>query len=183
MTRLARILSVAAMVLVADVVTAQLPDSTRPMRGLRGGRAGAVPGGRGRVGQPPRAQLETQIRQRMATVVRRELKLDDRQMRELKRTDDKFEPRRRDLTRDERNMRQTLRLALQDSISGDPAKIEQAMTRMLQIQRERIDLVEAEHKELASFMTPRQRAQYFALREQMMRRLQELGRGGPPPPG
>jgi hypothetical protein len=53
-------------------------------------------------------------------------------------------------------------------------------------QRRRADILENEQKELASFLNPVQRAKFFALRDQLARRIQELqgqgrGRRGPPP--
>ncbi|HEY9229109.1 MAG TPA: hypothetical protein VIP11_20830, partial [Gemmatimonadaceae bacterium] len=135
-----------------------------------------------------RPVLEGQVRQAMTKAVRTQLKLDDQKMRELQRTDSKYEKRRRQLTADERAARQTLRAAVEDSAATDQSKIEQAMARMIQIQRERVDLLEAEQKEFATFLSPKQRAQYFALRERVARRMLELQqggrgrRGGPIPP-
>jgi hypothetical protein len=46
----------------------------------------------------------------------------------------------------------------------------------LQLQKQRIALVEEEQKDLARFMTPVQRARYIALQQQFRRRAQELSR-------
>jgi Spy/CpxP family protein refolding chaperone len=79
-----------------------------------------------------------------------------------------------------------------DSTARDQDKIAQYLDRLVQGQRKRADLLEAEQKEFATFLTPLQRAQYFALRERMDRRVQEMeerrgqgpesGRVVPPPP-
>jgi hypothetical protein len=60
--------------------------------------------------------------------------------------------------------------------------------RMLKVQRARVELLETEQQELASFLSPMQRAKYLGLEEQMRLRMQEVqGRPmpgqGPPPPG
>jgi hypothetical protein len=175
-----------ALIAWSTAMAAQVPDSLRrggPPRG-KGGRAQQqTPGGRAFDDRP----MERRVQQAIAQTVRRQLNLDDDKMRQLQRTTTKFENERRLLLRDERDARQTLRFAIEDSAATDQARIEQAMGKMIQIQRKRVDMLEAEQKDLAAFLTPKQRAQYFALRERITRRLMELEpngpgrRGGPPP--
>ena len=127
----------------------------------------------------------------LGVAVRRQLNLDDQKMRKLEETDAKFEPERRNLTRDEREARQALKAAMEDSASGDQSKIDASMKRVLAIQHRRVELLESEQNDLATFLTPKQRAQYFAIRERVMRRMAEMeqeqdagggGRRGVPPP-
>ena len=89
----------------------------------------------------------------------------------------------------ERNARQSLRAALDDSTGANDGKITQYLDDMTQVMRRRVDLFESEQKELGTFLSPRQRAQYTALRDQIARRIDQgpgLGRGlngrrgGPP---
>lgn len=182
----ARIVTLGVLMAWSTAVSAQVPDSLRRGGGARGrgGRAQQqAPGGRPLDARP----MERRVQQVIARTVRRQLSLDDGKMRQLQRTTTKFEDERRLLLRDERDARQTLRRAIEDSTATDQARIEQAMGKMIQIQRRRVDILEAEQKDLAAFLTPRQRAQYFALRERITRRLMELEqngqgrRGGPPP--
>ena len=187
MTLRARIVALSALIAWSTAMSAQVPDSLR--RGGGGGRGkGArsqqqVPGGRVIDGRP----MERRVQQAIAQTVRRQLNLDDEKMRQLERTTTRFENERRTLLRDERDARQTLRAAIEDSAATDQSRIEQAMAKMIQIQRKRVDILEAEQKDLAAFLTPKQRAQYFALRERITRRLMELEqngqgrRGGPRP--
>jgi hypothetical protein len=49
---------------------------------------------------------------------------------------------------------------------------------VLQIQRERIDLQIEEQRQLATFMSPLQRARYAALQEQIRRRLEGIRASG-----
>jgi len=151
---------------------------------IRAGRAGRA------VGQKPnRLLLEGRARQALFGAVQRQLKLDDQKMQKLQQTDAKFDPERRNLTRDEREARQALKAAMEDSTSPDQSKIDASMKRVLAIQHRRVELLEAEQKDLATFLTPKQRAQYFAIRERVMRRMAEMeqddaggGRRGVPPP-
>lgn len=180
-------LAVIGLVALTTVAGAQTPDS-----GVS--RRGGPPRQRGG-GPPGRPALEGRVRQALAEAVKRQLSLDDQQMRQLQRTDEKFDIERRRIGLDEREARQTIRAAIEDSASTDNAKIEAAMRRLLNVQRQRVDLLEAEQKDLSAFLTAKQRAQYFALREQVTRRLMEFqqrgrdgGSGGPgtrgrrPPP-
>jgi hypothetical protein len=51
------------------------------------------------------------------------------------------------------------------------------LARLVQAQRKRADLLEAEQKELAGFLNPVQRAKYLALREQLQKRVAQLRQG------
>jgi hypothetical protein len=53
-------------------------------------------------------------------------------------------------------------------------RIGTALDRVLQLQRDRIDLQIEEQRELSTFMSPLQRARYAALQEQIRRRLEGL---------
>jgi hypothetical protein len=171
----------------ASLAGAQRGDPGRASRGATGAR--------GQRQTAPRTPAERQalvgrVRQAFAGVVQRELKLDDSHMQNLQRVDRKYEQQRRVIQRDERDVRLNLRSAMQDSASVDQNKVARYLDQLVQGQRRRAELLEAEQKELSDFLTPMQRAQYFALRERVNRRLQELQRqdssavgrrGGPPP--
>ena len=171
----------ALLALSSSALGAQVRDTTRPgnLR-IAPGRGRDVAPNRPKGDQAPaRAVAENRVRQALAAAVRKNLALNDEQMRQLQLTDRKLEAERRSLTFEERVVRQTLRQAIEDSTATDQSKIEASMSRLIQIQRRRIDLLETEQKDLAAFMTPKQRAQYFALRERVMRRMMELEQGGP----
>ena len=51
-----------------------------------------------------------------------------------------------------------------------------ALDRVLQLQRQRLDLMADEQKDLAGFLTPVQRAKYAALQEQIRRRVENARR-------
>ncbi|HEX4685021.1 MAG TPA: Spy/CpxP family protein refolding chaperone [Gemmatimonadaceae bacterium] len=122
--------------------------------------------------------------------MKRQLGLTDDQAQRLQQTDDKFQRQRQEVTRDEREARQGLRMLLDDSTaSPDGPRVEGYLNRLVQAQRKRADLLDAEQKDLAGFLTPVQRARFLALKEQLNRRISELGQQGegrrgaaPPPP-
>jgi hypothetical protein len=114
---------------------------------------------------------ERRIRQAFENVVRRQLKLDDQKMRQLRQSQTKFERQRRQLNGEERQARLALRAAMQDSGGRDQSRISQSLDQLVAAQRRRADLLEAEQRELSSFLTPMQRAQYLSLQERAARRL------------
>ncbi|HMA24682.1 MAG TPA: hypothetical protein VKP00_11825 [Gemmatimonadaceae bacterium] len=174
----------AALVACATAAGAQVAESGMarqpPARQQRGARQEF-----GRGTPNDRQALERRVRQAFAGVVRRQLNLDAAQMQNLQRVDQKFEQQRRVVLRDERDARQNLRAAMQDSTGhADQDKIAQYLDQIVLGQRRRADLLEQEQKELSNFLTPLQRAQYFALKERITRKLLDLqadssaGRGG-----
>jgi len=139
--------------------------------------------------QPPlgeRQILQRQVRQAWIGAVRRQLNLNDQQMRALNQVNAKFERQRGEIQRDEREARLALRSAMEDTSATDQnARIEQQMNVLVQAQHRRADLFEAEQKELAGFLTPLQRARFANLQERLARQLQQMQQNtappGPPP--
>lgn len=139
-------------------------------------------------GPPPpqeRDALEARLRVRMAEVVKRQVGLNDDQMRRLGATNRRFESQRLDLMARERDIRRDLRDEIESGDTTRSAQVSRLLEQMLQVQRQRLELLEAEQKELATFMSPHQRARYFGLEEQMRRRVEEMRdqQGGRPPAG
>jgi hypothetical protein len=138
----------------------------------------------GRAGN--RQNLERQVKQTLARRVAQELGLNAEQMASLSRVDAKYNEQRRLLNRDDADVRRLLRSAMLDSANVDQTKVAQHIDRMLQLQRRRVDILEAEQKELGTFLTPMQRAQYMALQERVRRAIEQRlgpgrGRPGAPP--
>ncbi|HVZ48337.1 MAG TPA: Spy/CpxP family protein refolding chaperone [Gemmatimonadaceae bacterium] len=158
-------------------------------RSLRQGR---------RMGMPPdstgpgRAQLEERVRQRFAQRLKTQLGLTDDQMAKVRDINLRYAERRRTLLDQERDVRMSLReavVAADSTRQGDVAKL---LDRMMTSQRQRIDLLEQEQKDLASVLTPLQRATYMGMEEQLRQAVEGMrgGRGGrmgapggPPPDG
>ena len=143
-----------------------------------------------------RDSLERRVRERMAQVIKRQVGLNDDQMRRLGVTNRRFEGQQRELFMRERRTRMELRNELDLADTTRQAQVSTLLDQMLQIQKQRVELVEAEQRELATFMTPQQRARYLGIQEQVRRRVDEMrdqgGNRGPggrepggmrPPPG
>jgi Spy/CpxP family protein refolding chaperone len=173
-------------VLAGSLAAQRAPGGAGRARPLvRGGAAAAAAQ---QQPNPRRQALQRQVREAFAKVIRRQLNLNDEQMQSLQRVDRKFEQQRRGLLHDERQARLDLVAAMADSASPDQARIAKQLDALVQAQRKRADLLDAEQKELSTFLTPLQRAKYFAVKERLNRRLQQLvqadssgRRGGPPP--
>jgi len=118
--------------------------------------------------------LERQFRERLAEVVRRRLNLDDAQMRQLGQVNSRFERERMVLLRDERQVRQALRAEVLAGDSANQSKVSGLLDQALAIQQRRLDLTAAEQRDLSAFMTPVQRAKYFAIQDELRRRMEEL---------
>ena len=116
-------------------------------------------------------------------MLRRQLGLNDDQVRRLQQTNRRFEGQRRQLFEQERETRLQLRQALAAGDSAAQVRVGSLLDRTLLLQRQRLELLEAEQKELATFLTPVQRARLFGLEEQMRRRTEELREQGPPGAG
>jgi hypothetical protein len=135
-----------------------------------------------------RAALEAQFRQRMGEVTRQRLGASDEQMAKLQETNNKFDAQRRDLLDQERETRVALRKAMNRSDANSQAQIPALLDKVNAIQRQRIDIQAAEQKELSGYLSPMQRAQYFALEQQVRQRMNQMrqqaqgaqqgGRGG-----
>jgi periplasmic protein CpxP/Spy len=141
---------------------------------------------------PPMARdsLESRVRLRMAQIVKTQLGLTDRQVRQLMLTNRRFEAQRVALFQEEREVRNALRDEIESRDTTRQAQVGELLDRMLQLQRDRLALLESEQKELSTFLTPVQRAKYFGLEEQIRRRMMEMrdrspegGPGGPGGPG
>jgi periplasmic protein CpxP/Spy len=175
MTRIGRWLAVGALA-VPLAVHAQVErgQPVRP-RGERQAQAGGA----------NRQRLEREIQRRMAVIVQRQLNLSPAQMQKLQDVNRRFEGRRRELLMSEREARQGLRQALTPGDSADDRRVSDLMDQMLRVQRERVDLLSEEQRELSAFLTPMQRARYFALQERVRRQVEEFRRqqGQRPGPG
>lgn len=144
------------MLVAAGSAAAQRPDS--PAAGER------------------RAQLERRFQQQTAAVLRNRLGLSDQQVEQLTRTNARFEERRRLLVSEERELRIDMRRELSRGNEADQQRIAGLVDRTFVLQRQRLDLLEEEQRELATFLTPRQRAMFLSMQEQIRHRADEMRR-------
>ena len=133
--------------------------------------------------RPNRANLEQQVRERMAQITKQRLGATDDQMVKLQATNRKFDDMRRTLVEQERDVRMSLRDEMLRPDSARQGQVAALLDRVIKTQRQRVDIQEQEQKELANFLTPLQRAKYFALEQQIRQRVTQMrqqiqGRGG-----
>jgi hypothetical protein len=126
---------------------------------------------------PRRAELEQRLRERTGEIVKRRLGLTDDQMSKLQATNKDFEKQRMDLMARERTTRQMLRAQVMMGDSANQTKVSQLLDQSVQIQRQRLDLLQSEQKELGRFLTPVQRAKYLGLQTEMRQRAQQMRNG------
>ncbi len=125
--------------------------------------------------------LARQVRQAFAGVVRQKLNLNDDQARQLQASDRRFTQQRNQVLQSERQARLGLKAAMEDSTGErDQGKIDQYMSQLVEAQHRRADILDAEQKEMAGYLTPLQRAQYQALHDQLNKRITQLRQSNPP---
>jgi Spy/CpxP family protein refolding chaperone len=142
--------------------------------------AAAPPAGaqRGAPDNPRRAELEQQVRQRMARMLRERVGLTDEQFEQLVQVNRRFDDRRRTLVEQERDVRIGLRQEVLREDKADQERVARLVEQAIQVQRQRLQLLEEEQRALADFLTPLQRAKYMAVQEQIHRALEEMRRPG-----
>lgn len=134
-------------------------------------------------GRMNREQLEQRFRMRLANLLQTQLGLTDEGMRQLSEVNQRFDRQRRELNRREMMTRRSLRAEVLKHDSADTGRIEQLLTEQFRIERQRLDLTEAEQRELSRFLTPVQRARYLGVQEQIRREMEQLRRRGMQPMG
>lgn len=123
---------------------------------------------------PGRAMLEQRFRERTADLVRRRLQLNDDQMMRLRGANQQFERQRVALMSEERQARMALRSEIMSGDAANQQKVAGLLDQLMRLQRQRLDLVANEQRELEKFMTPVQRAKYLGLQNQLRKRTEEL---------
>ncbi len=146
--------------------------------------------GRAERGPPAqRGQLEQRFRERLAGVMRERLGLNDDQMRRLGEVNRRFEGERRILHTEEMQTRRAMRQHLMRDSVANQDSVAILLERGLRIERRKVELFEAEQRELSQFLTPVQRARYLGMQEQLRSRIDDIRErrrpdegGGPPGP-
>jgi Spy/CpxP family protein refolding chaperone len=132
-----------------------------------------------------RLLLEQEVRVRLGRVLKAQVGLTDAQISRIEDVHLRIEERRVALSTEEGRARNELRDELTIGDSSHNAAIAQVLDQLFKAQRERNLLNEEEQKQLAQFLTPMQRAKYFAVEETIRRRVNQMmrdsvvvGRGG-----
>lgn len=125
---------------------------------------------------PRRAALERQLGERTAEVLKRRLALTDAQMTRLQATNRQFEEQRRLLFTRERQTRLQLRSEIMAEERANHGRVAELIEQTLQLERQRLDLLQNEQQELAKFLTPVQRAKLLGFQAELRRRAQDMRR-------
>jgi protein CpxP len=133
--------------------------------------------------QPPRGAgananrpaLEQQFRERVARLAQQRIGLTDAQMTQLEQSNARYAPQLNRIVSQERETRRQLRMEM-TATTPNQQHVGALLDQSLQLQKQRIAVVEDEQRDLAKFMTPVQRARYIALQQEFRRRAQELSR-------
>jgi Spy/CpxP family protein refolding chaperone len=140
-------------------------------------RPGAAAGG----GSQQREQLEARFRQQFARVVQQRVGLTNDQMARLRPINQRHAEQRRALQLQERSARIALQQALRNPDAADSAEVSRLLGQLVETQKRRAALLETEQRELATIMTPLQRARFMALQEQLRRQVEQRRGGGQGP--
>ena len=124
--------------------------------------------------QANRQRLENDIRRRFAQLVRQRVGLTDEQLKRVAPMTQQYEQQRRQLLVEERQARTSLRDMMRNERTADSAQVNRRLQQLIDIQKRRIQIVESEQRDLATVMTPIQRAKFMALQEQVRRRLEQM---------
>lgn len=156
--------AVAVVFLLGSAVRA---DAQRP--------APAAPTGGQRAQDPAsRARLEGEIRRAFARAARQRVGLSEEQISRLVPMTQRHEQGRRQLLREEREARMALRAMMRDEQAADAGRVDQLLQKLVDVQKRRAQLLEAEQRDLATVMTPFQRARYMALQEQLRVQMEQM---------
>jgi Spy/CpxP family protein refolding chaperone len=131
---------------------------------------------RGQRDDPRRAELARRFQQRVDAMVRQRLQLNDDQAARLREVASRTEGARRALRRDEMEARKAMREELLAGDNANEARVADLLDQMPRLERRRVELLEQEQRELSRFLSPLQRARYFALQDELRRGMQELQR-------
>ncbi len=124
------------------------------------------------------------MRERIAQVTQQRLGATDDQMQKLQQTNQKYDQMRQGIVAQERQLRVSLRQAMARPAQSNDTQVSSLLDQISQTQRQRLDIQQQEQRELAGFLSPMQRAKYFALEQQVrqrvnqMRQAQQDARGG-----
>jgi hypothetical protein len=129
-------------------------------------------------------QLERQLQVRFQEMVKTQLGLTDEKLQAVEGVMQSFQNERMTLGRNQASLRHRLQDPVLLDISEEDAQ--EILREMVSLQEREIELYRREQEQLLTHLSASQLVRFYALREQMGRRMQQLrqGRGGPGgPPG
>jgi protein CpxP len=157
-----------ALMLAAGLPADVHAQGTPPRTGMRQGSP--------RMSDQQREELEKRFTKRIDDLVAQRLRLSEEQQVKLRDVASRTEQARRVLRREEFALRTSLRDEMQAGDKASEAKVSDLLEQMPRLERRKLDLLEAEQRDLAKFLSPIQRARYFGLQDELRRGMQDLQR-------
>jgi len=117
-----------------------------------------------------RARIESTFTRR----VQQDLNLSQDQATKLRTTQERFGTRRRDVMQQQLQRRRALENQMQPGIAANSDSVRKLMDGIQTGRAEMLRIEQDQDREMASYLTPVQRARYQQMREQLMRRVGEL---------
>lgn len=129
-------------------------------------------------------RLRARIEERFAQHVQQELRLTPDQATKLRASQERFGTRRRALMRQQMERRMALHDQMQPGVAADADSVKKLMDGFQAGRGEMLKIDQDEDREMASYLTPVQRARYQEMRARLHQRLNEMreqrrGRMGP----
>ena len=118
--------------------------------------------------------LRQQIEERFTARVQQDLGLTDKQTDKLRVVGRDYFGKRRDMEAEERRLRQGLAAELRPGVAADNDRVAQLTDQVLANKVRYVQSYQDEMKELRTFLTPVQCAQFLALRERLLDRVKEV---------
>lgn len=142
---------------------------------------GGPPRGYDRQGAPrkkdqQRDSLENRFKDRIDAIVKQRLQLTDEQQFKLREVASRTEESRRVLRREEFVLRTSLREEMKAGDKANESRVGELLEQVPRLERRKLELMEAEQRDLARFLLPTQRARYFGLQDELRRSMQDLQR-------
>jgi protein CpxP len=157
-----------ALMLAAGLPADVYAQGTPPRAGMRQGSP--------RMSDQQREELEKRFTRRIDELVTQRLRLSEEQQVKLRDVASRTEQARRVLRREEFALRTSLRDEMRAGDKASEAKVSDLLEQMPRLERRKLDLLEAEQRDLAKFLSPIQRARYFGLQDELRRGMQDLQR-------
>lgn len=124
-------------------------------------------------------QLRQQIEERFTARVQEDLGLTDKQTDRLREVVRRYFDQRREMETEERRLRQALAAELRPGVAANNGRVEQLTDQILRNKVRYVRSYQDEMKELRTFLSPVQCAQFLALRERLLDRVREVQENGP----
>ena len=124
--------------------------------------------------RPGREEMRRRLDEHFTMRVREELGLNEQQAARLRETAATFGTRRRELESRERSVRSALEGQLRPGIAADKDSVARLTDALVEMRTAYAQSFRDEHREIAKFLDPVQRARLYMMRERLMRRVHEV---------